>query len=177
MAGKTSRASDVLFIGSLVLFCMVLVIGVLINLAPHLGWVVDGVRSGSMTPAIPRGALVIGKPATINNVELGDVVIYRSDSAKENYICHRVVAVNLTTPTTLDVKGDANPYPDPRAVDGSHLVALVVWNLPVFGFPAIFIKTALGFIVTVILPGLFVASLCLLKLNSELFSRKRAASK
>lgn len=170
---RKSKVIDTLHIVSLVVFSLIMLAGVLIYIAPHMEWLVDGVRSGSMTPAITRGSLVIARPEQPVNIELGDVIIFRSDTAKENYICHRVIGITLNSPPVFDTKGDANPYKDPEPVPARNLIAKVVSHIPVIGFAVIFIKTPLGFIVSIVVPGLVIGYICLSSLFSELFTKKK----
>jgi signal peptidase len=170
---KKSGVFDALHIVSLVVFSIIMLGGMLIYAAPHIGWLVDGVRSDSMTPAITRGALVIAKPEQPGNIVLNDIIVFRSDSAKENYVCHRVIGISLQSPLSFDTKGDANPFKDPEPVPARNLIAKVVSHIPVLGFAAIFIKTPLGFIVSIVVPGLVIGYICLSALFSELFKKKK----
>jgi signal peptidase I len=173
MTAMKSRLTNIAFVISLAIFSLVALAGTLVHVMPHFGWLIDGVRSGSMTPSIPRGSLVIARPVQPDSIVLGDVIIYRSDSAEENYICHRVVGITINSPLAFDTKGDAYPFADPAPVPAQNLVARVVWHSPVIGFAAIFIKTPVGFIVSVILPGVIIAFLCFTSLYSELFKKKK----
>jgi signal peptidase len=173
MAIKASRISSLLFIASLVLFSLILLSGMLIYAAPHLGWLVDGVRTDSMTPAINRGSLVIAKPVQPESIVLGDIVIYRSATAENNYICHRVTGITLKAPLVFDTKGDANPFKDPEPVPARNIIAKVAAHISVIGYAAIFIKTPIGFITTIVVPGLVIGFICLSTLFSELFRKKK----
>ncbi|MDD5287807.1 MAG: signal peptidase I [Dehalococcoidales bacterium] len=173
MAAKTPRLYGVLYIASLAVSCLILLCGVAIHMAPHFGWLADGVRSGSMSPAITRGSLVVASPVFTGNIALGDIVIYRKDSAKENYICHRVVGISRNSPLVFYTKGDANAFTDTEPVREQNILARVAWHAPVIGFAAIFIKTPVGFLVSVIIPGLTIAALCLTTLFTELSRKKK----
>jgi len=63
--------------------------------------------SGSMGPGIPVGALGLAVPASVEEVNVGDVVSVVNSQGER--ITHRVVE---TTSEGLVLKGDANPVPD-----------------------------------------------------------------
>ena len=175
MTAKKTAISNISFVVSLVIFCLVMLGGMLVHVMPHLGWLVDGVRSGSMSPALERGSLVVAEPVVASDIALGDIIIYGNESMTDNYICHRVTGITRTLPLLFDTKGDANPFADPEPVSPEDIVARVVWDIPVLGFAAIFIKTPVGFIVSVILPGVIIALMCLSTLYSEIFGKKKAS--
>lgn len=77
------------------------------------------VRTGSMSPAIPQGAVVVAMPVEAARIEVGDVVTVRLDDASP-LITHRVVEISGTgTERELVLRGDANDTPDlyPYRVD------------------------------------------------------------
>jgi len=175
MEAKASRTYGILYVISIILFCLILLGGVAIYSAPHLGWVIDGVPTRSMSPTISRGALVIAKPVQTNSIALGDIIIYRSNITPKNNICHRVVSISTSSPLIFHTKGDANAFWDPEPVPAQDIIAKVVWHFPVIGFAAIFIHTPVGFIVSVVVPGLTIAFLILSALRSELSGKKKGA--
>ncbi len=165
------------YIVSLAIFFLLLLCGVVIYMAPHLGWMVDGVRSGSMSPTIKRGTLVVAEPVKAGNVALGDIIIFRKDATGENYVCHRVIGKTRNSPIEFQTRGDANPFPDPEPVPARNILARVIWHFPIIGFAAIFFKTPMGFIVSVVVPGFTVAFICLAALRSELKREKEGRSR
>lgn len=161
------------FTVSLVIFCLVLLAGMLVHVMPHFGWIIDGVRSGSMSPALERGSLIVAGAVSEDEIALGDIVIFRNETMTDSLICHRIIGWTLNSPLLLDTKGDANPFADPEPVRAEDVVAKVAWDVPVLGFAAIFIKTPVGFIVSVIVPGLIIAAMCVSTLYSELTGGKK----
>lgn len=71
-------------------------------------------RTGSMTPAIPAGSVAVIRQVTAGSVEPGDVVTVNRPGRLP--ITHRVVTVEPGDGglTSLTLKGDANPGPDPE---------------------------------------------------------------
>jgi signal peptidase len=102
------------------------------------------VRSGSMEPAIGRGDLIVVKPAAIDRVEEGDIVLFAAGGDGIPTV-HRVIGINeielrLTDAATgavsstfdyrLVTKGDANAEPDPSDVGASQLMGEVWFTVP-----------------------------------------------
>src|ERR1017187_8139792 len=65
------------------------------------------VKSGSMTPAIDVGDMIVTRPVTTADLQPGTIVMYQHDT---ELITHRILSINGDTVTT---KGDANQHPDP----------------------------------------------------------------
>ena len=125
--------------GEAVLWC-----GALLGLACILGGVaavVLGVRpmvvqSGSMSPAIPTGALVLAVSVPAAEVSEGDVVSV--PDARGRRITHRVVEARpagpgASGPVALTLQGDANQAPDaePYVVSAADRV---VADVPLLGY-------------------------------------------
>ncbi|MFB9376647.1 signal peptidase I [Kineococcus gynurae] len=79
------------------------------------------ILTGSMTPAVPAGSLVLTTPLDGTDVQVGDVVAfqppdpYRLPDARP--VMHRVVAIEDTASgTAFRTKGDANGLVDPWLV-------------------------------------------------------------
>jgi signal peptidase len=71
------------------------------------------VRSGSMSPTIPVGGLVIATRAPAAQLGEGDVIVFPRPGRPGTMVVHRIYAV-VQTPTgrAFMTKGDANPGPD-----------------------------------------------------------------
>ena len=127
-------------------------------IAPHFGWRVDAVMSGSMEPAIPIGSIVINRPATYQEIHVGDIITFIIPS-REGFITHRVIAIEDNNEPVFQTKGDANRVEDPFTVPAENMVGMVVAHIPFLGYVFYFMKTPLGFILTFVLPGLLIIGL------------------
>ncbi len=172
MGVKTSRISSTLNIVGIAITALILLCGLILYVAPHLGWSIDGVRSGSMAPEIERGTLVIAQPVKPESIAVNDVIIFRPVNMGENLLVHRVIGIQNISPLWLTTKGDANPLPDPTPVPARNIKGKVIFRIPILGFVAMFFKTPVGFIVSVVLPGAALALLCLQSLSTELKRNK-----
>ncbi|MDD4255013.1 MAG: signal peptidase I [Methanofollis sp.] len=123
---------------------------------PAIGWHVEVVLSGSMEPAIPVGGVVVIGPASPDDVRVGDVITFKSG---ENRVTHRVVAVEAGSPARFLTKGDANEDADPVPVPAGNVVGRVLFSLPFLGYLAAFVRSPIGFVLTLVVPGLVLIAL------------------
>jgi signal peptidase len=71
------------------------------------------VRSGSMSPTIPVGALVIATRVPAAELGVGDVILFHRPDRPTTMVVHRIYAVEQTpTGRAFVTKGDANGSPD-----------------------------------------------------------------
>jgi signal peptidase I len=128
-------------------------IAVFIYMAPHLGWRVDAVNSGSMEPELKVGSVVIIKPEDPENIVIGDIITFRIASIDNTLATHRVIDIKHGTSLYFQTKGDANLKADPFIVSGNDLIGKLLFNIKGLGPFIDFLKTIYGFLLTVILPG------------------------
>lgn len=103
------------------------------------------VTSGSMSPTISAGSLVVVQDEPASHAEVGDVVAV--DTGGGARVMHRVVATATAGDgsgrTVLTLQGDANATPDkePYVVDR---VGGVRAHVPWFGYPVTWLGSSLG---------------------------------
>lgn len=117
-----------------------------------LGYKVYSVLTGSMSPTIEQGGLVIIKETSPQGVKKGDVITFGSAST-ENVTTHRVIDIENSDGIKFVTKGDANNVEDPNPVDSSLLIGKVVKFIPYAGSIAMFIQENMFLIIA----GLIVA--------------------
>jgi len=127
----------------------------LMFLAPRFGWSVDAVFSGSMEPELKVGSVVVTRPVEPEEIRAGDIITFYSPLS-ERLTSHRVVAVEQTSAFHFLTKGDANGDADPVVVPAQNVVGKVCLHIPYFGYVTQFVKTPLGFLLTICIPGLVV---------------------
>jgi signal peptidase len=117
------------------------------------------VSSYSMEPTLEVGDLVIITPPSLScNLLLSHVAIYYSPVFND-YIVHRVIAINNAQGCTYTFKGDANLGPDPYSVPYNNIVGVVVFVIPQLGLLSLSYRTftaalyMLGIIILVIIPA------------------------
>ena len=101
------------------------------------GWRALVVHTGSMTPNIPSGDLVIDRPA--GPVHVGEVITFAKVPGQ--YVTHRVAAI---TPAGIKTRGDANPSDDFGYVAQSQIVGRVYAAVPYAGFVVVFCSHPAG---------------------------------
>jgi signal peptidase I len=101
------------------------------------GWRALVVHTGSMTPNIRSGDLVIDRPA--GPVHVGEVITFAK--APGQYVTHRVAAI---TPAGLKTRGDANPSDDFGYVAQSQIVGRLYAAIPYAGFIVVFCSHPAG---------------------------------
>ncbi len=120
---------------------------------PHVGWRLDAVLTGSMAPALKVGSLVVISPVEPDDIAVGDIITFRPATGEEMLITHRVIGVGESSSLYFETKGDANQGPDRSTVPARNLVGRVVLNAPYWGFATEFLKTPLGFLFALVIPG------------------------
>ena len=81
--------------------------------ANHFGYQVLGMKTGSMSPAIDPGDLVLAQRVAPSDVRNGDVITFRAPSGSHAPYTHRVVRIQYgTTGPEFVTRGDANAAPD-----------------------------------------------------------------
>lgn len=103
-----------------------------------LGRTVLVVGSGSMSPAIEAGDLIVVRnirPTEFARLRVGSVVTFRVPESKAMVVTHRVIDVSRSPDNrvVLRTKGDANAYPDSFVIGLEHLVGEVTWRIPRLG--------------------------------------------
>jgi len=153
-----------------IILALVVVMAVSIFILPRFGgFMFDVVLSGSMEPELSVGGVLAIKPVESRQISVGDIVAYSSGG--EKVIAHRVIEVQPDG--YFITKGDANEDPDVSPVPASSVVGEVFFHLPYLGYAAAFVKTRLGFLLTILIPGLAIISLELKSMWQGVLERKK----
>ncbi|MFQ5999496.1 MAG: signal peptidase I [Candidatus Bathyarchaeia archaeon] len=127
---------DVLIIVIVVLSVFFTYLGLQFFLATNKPLVI--VASGSMSPALEVGDIVIvqGVPAT--EIKVGDIIVFEEPNRNELTV-HRVIEIETKEDGTIffTTKGDANPIQDTSSVDSSLVHGRVINRIPYLGYIAI----------------------------------------
>lgn len=99
------------------------------------GWRLQHVRTGSMEPTHPVGALVVSTPIDASEVEVGMPVTFRDPADEGRVVTHRVVRVERDEAGELGfvTQGDANVDPDAEVVPAANVQSRVRWSVPHLG--------------------------------------------
>jgi len=92
------------------------------------------VKGNSMSPRIQSGDAVIVKDVNEDKIKVGQVVVFPDPETNEQYIVHRVTAIeNAGKVTLLTTKGDNNPVADPIKIASGLVAGSVAARLPHLG--------------------------------------------
>ena len=109
------------------------------------GYHVLTVLSGSMSPQLEAGDLLITKKTAVASINVSDVISYKSPT--NTMVTHRVIdIVNQNGELFFQTKGDANNIEDQALVSSDQLVGSLTFNIPKAGYVMNFLKTPLGLI-------------------------------
>ena len=100
------------------------------------------VISGSMSPAVNVGDLVISRAAPIDDMHVGDIVKYRRGGRD---IVHRIIGVETVDgEIVLATRGDANNVADKQGLYSAEVLGKMVFRIPWGGWPTIWLSQSGG---------------------------------
>jgi signal peptidase len=121
------------------------------------GMMIMVVLSGSMTPLMLPGDVIIVRPTEPDNVRVGDVIVFQHPGQDDRtVITHRVTGIDTDT-GQYSTRGDANDAPDPFSVSGEDIIGKPAFLIPFIGFASEMKRQVI--LLMVILPSLALAIL------------------
>ena len=101
------------------------------------------VYSGSMSPAIPTGSIVLVKPVEAGALDVGDVISVRTQRGG-HLVTHRIQAKQLVDGSLVfQTKGDANKFPDPQPFIVENAAGKVIFHIPLLGYAVVYASSPL----------------------------------
>ncbi len=132
----------------LISFGYIHVLGLILHTKAPLQYV----GSGSMTPTINIGDVVVVKGVEFEELKVGDIISFETPSKP---IVHRIIAFEEHDGKTfIRTKGDANPCPDFFLVRYEDVIGKVIFIIPKIGYIFLFFETPLGYVARI---GIFLA--------------------
>ena len=99
-----------------------------------------------MEPAIKMGSLTVVKPVDADDIQVGDIILFKASSASEIYTTHRVYEIaNNEGIFSFRTKGDANEDPDSDLIKAENIIGRVWITVPYAGHFMEFIRKPIGF--------------------------------
>ncbi len=112
-------------------------------------------RSGSMTPAIETGDVVVTEPLSPLSVEVGDIVTFRDPEGSGRLYSHRVQSIRPAGEEVRFVtRGDANTATERWTVPTGGTVGRVVYRIPKIGYALLWSGTIPARVALVVIPAL-----------------------
>jgi len=126
---------DVLTVAVVVLSVMGIYFGLQITLATTTPWV--AVASGSMSPALEAGDLVIVQGVSPTKIQVGDIIVF--NPPQDGLTVHRVTRIQTLSNGTIQfkTKGDANPDEDLYWISEQNVHGRVLYRIPYVGWLAL----------------------------------------
>lgn len=114
------------------------------------------VLSGSMNPEFDTGSLAFVKETPTEQLIVGDIITFRSQSGSDSLTTHRIVEVNREEGLRFVTRGDANNVNDPNLVLAENVVGRVTGSIPYVGYVMSFVQTRQGLILLIFVPGVLI---------------------
>jgi signal peptidase len=113
------------------------------------------VRSGSMTPAIETGDVVVAEPIAPLEARVGQIVTFRDPEGGSRLYSHRVQSIVPDGDQVRFVtRGDANTSTEHWSVPRAGSIGRVVYRIPHLGFAIAWLSTPPARLALVVLPAL-----------------------
>lgn len=120
-------------------------------------------RSGSMTPALETGDVVVTEPIAPEAARVGDVVTFRDPEGSGKLFSHRVQSIReVGGDVRFITRGDANTSTERWTVPADGSVGKVLYRVPKIGWALMWSGTVPARIALIVIPALL---LCWTGLN------------
>jgi signal peptidase len=136
-----------------------------------LGWQLQHVESGSMSPTFPVGSLLITAQVDPSDVAVGMPIVFEDPREAGRLVTHRVVGFAPGAELAFMTRGDANLTNDAAPVPARLVRGRVLWHVAVLGTVLDWLQWPRSFLVLVLLPG---ALLLALELRGRAFGHRNA---
>jgi signal peptidase len=118
------------------------------------------VLSGSMTPTLRVGDVVVDKPIHPDEIRIGDIVTFRDPDSPRRLLTHRVVSLRIRgTEAFVDTKGDANETTERWSIPVQGTLGRVEYRVPKLGYTLRWVGGAAGRLALILIPVLLLAIL------------------
>jgi signal peptidase len=114
------------------------------------------VLSGSMSPEFDTGSLAFVRETGPEEIVVGDIITFRTQSGSDSLTTHRVVEVLREGELSFVTRGDANNVNDPYPVLADNVVGRVTGSIPYIGYLLNFVQTRQGLIFLIFIPGILI---------------------
>jgi signal peptidase len=118
-----------------------------------LGYSSYVIYSGSMEPAVKVGSLLLSRPVNVEDLQVGDVITYRSPG-NHTTLTHRIVDMRQENGEwVFKTKGDASLGPDPSEVILRGQVTKMAFDIPYLGYVVDFARSTPGIALFLLVPA------------------------
>ena len=124
-----------------------------------LGWQLQSVQSGSMTPSYGIGSLLVIGQIDAGDVEPGMAIVFEDPREPGRLVTHRVVRSTPAETLQFVTQGDANASADPIPVPARLVRGRVLWEVSHLGSLLDWLQWPRSFVLLVVAPGLLLLTL------------------
>lgn len=125
-----------------------------------VGWQVLTELTGSMSPVLWPGDLVVVRPVSPLDVRPGDVVTFPDPEGTRRLITHRVAATKAVgSEVAFVTRGDANNSPERWTIAARGRIGRAVYRVPKLGRLLSYTRMPLGHIASFVPPALVLGAL------------------
>lgn len=124
-----------------------------------LGWQLQHVQSGSMSPTYPVGSLLVTAQIDAADVRPGMPIVFQDPREPGRLVTHRVVRVAAGETLQFVTQGDANAAADGAPVPARLVRGRVLWQVSHLGTLLDWLQWPRSFLILVLAPGLALAVL------------------
>ena len=124
-----------------------------------LGWQLQSVQSGSMTPTYSIGSLLVIGQIDAGDVESGMAIVFEDPREPGRLVTHRVVRTTPGETMQFVTQGDANATADPTPVPARLVRGRVLWEVSHLGSMLDWMQWPRSFVLLVVAPGLLLVAL------------------
>lgn len=122
-----------------------------------LGWQLQAVLSGSMSPTYPVGSLLVIGQIDASDVRAGMPLVFEDPLEPGRVVTHRVVGPVPDDAAAFRTRGDANAAVDLAAVPARLVRGRVLWSVSGLGTVLDWLRWPSGFVLLVGLPAVILA--------------------
>lgn len=137
------------------------------------GWQFLTVLSPSMTPTLDVGGIVTVVPTDPSTIRVDDILVYRPPTRQSVLVTHRVIErIEDGGRIAFQTQGDANNVADSYTVSAANVVGTVKFHVPLAGYLLSSVRTPVGFLLLLVLPGLALLGMEVAKIGREMRAPK-----
>lgn len=132
------------------------------------------IASGSMEPNYNISDMVISKKVDINEIKIGDDVIYlgKEDELKDKIITHRVIKKREENGKIIfQTKGTANDIADPE-IEENQILGKVIYKSVILSFISKIVNNPYGFYFVVFVPFAILSAMEIIDIIEEKKQKK-----
>ncbi|MGE5329071.1 MAG: signal peptidase I [Deltaproteobacteria bacterium] len=141
-------------------YLVFLIIGVRSNpekIKSVLGYIPMTVASGSMSPNLNAGDLIIVKETKPEKINYNDIISFKFEDNR--IITHRAIEVfKNSNEVKIQTKGDANDDVDDWDVSNKNLIGVVCFKIPLGGYFVKCMASWKGIVIMMVIPIFFIIS-------------------